>query len=167
MSPDMSAVGRAALGRRLHNAPGPLPSTRKQRSIPRDPDTSQEARFLGGLVHQVVTAEPPSWITWPFSITGLARGVDNGIMSRPPVRLEIRAGDGCSFLLEENEWPIARTNYTRYHLDASPSEWNGDAWRSDFLRLSPVEPVETRSVSYSAEIPLESRAGPSSALLRR
>jgi putative CocE/NonD family hydrolase len=93
------------------------------------------------------------------------RGVDNGIMSRPPVRLEIRAGDGCSFLLEENEWPIARTNYTRYHLDASPLEWNGDAWRSDFLRLSPVEPVETRSVSYSAEIPLESRAGPSSALL--
>ena len=93
------------------------------------------------------------------------KGVPNGIMSRPPVRLEIRTGGGCSFLLEEDEWPVARTNYVRYYLDASLSEWQADQWRKDFRRLSMRDQAPARSVSFSAEIPLESRTGPSSALL--
>ena len=93
------------------------------------------------------------------------KGVDNGIMDRPPVRLDIRAGAGCSYVLEEHEWPVARTNYVKWYLDASPADWNGDKWRNDFYRLSRAEPDTNRQAQYSAEIPLESRTGPPPALL--
>ena len=93
------------------------------------------------------------------------KGVDNGIMDRPPVRLEIRTGNGASYLQEEAEWPVARTTYPRWHLDASPAQWAGDEWRNDFLRLSPSEPTLAREASYSAEIPAEHREGPAPALL--
>jgi uncharacterized protein len=88
------------------------------------------------------------------------KGVDNGVMDRPPVRLEIRTGNGSSYLQEENEWPIARTNYLKWYFDASPSDWHGDEWRSDFLRLLSVVPDAERKADYSAEIPIESRTGP-------
>ncbi len=111
------------------------------------------------------------WFTRSYSATALAdhraffdhwlKGIDNDIMQRPPVRLDIRAGDGCSYLLEENEWPIARTNYVKLYFDASPSDWTSDKWRDDFLRLSLVEPDKERQAEYSAEVALESRSGPS------
>ncbi len=93
------------------------------------------------------------------------KGVDNGIMAKPPVRLEIRAGNGCSFLQEEDEWPIARTEYVKWYLDASSADWKGDKWRDDFLRLSSTQPDAARRIEYSAEVPLESRTGPPPSLL--
>ena len=47
------------------------------------------------------------------------KGIDNDVMDKPPVQLEIRAGNGCSFMMEENEWPIARTDYRKWYFDAS------------------------------------------------
>ena len=88
------------------------------------------------------------------------KGVENGIMDKPPVRLEIRTGNGSSYLQEENEWPVARTKYTRWYFDASPSDWHGDGRRDDFLRLSSAEPAAECQADYSAEIPVESRTGP-------
>jgi uncharacterized protein len=93
------------------------------------------------------------------------KGIDNGVMDKPPVQLEIRAGNGCSFMMEENEWPIARTDYRRWHFDASPSDWQGDAYRDDFLRLPMTPPDSAAQVSYSAEIPLDVRTGPPVALV--
>ena len=146
--------------------------------------TTHPAHFhqLGGSEAFIVTPTPDKkldfwedWFTRSYAAATVAdhraffdhwlKGIDNGIMDRPPIRLDVRAGDGSSFLLEENEWPIARTTYVKMYLDASPSEWDGDAWRHDFLRLSRVEPREERRVEYSAEIPLESRSGPPPALL--
>jgi hypothetical protein len=111
------------------------------------------------------------WFTKSYSKAALAdhmaffdhwlKGIENGIMDKPPVRLEIRTGDGAYYLQEENEWPIARTNYTKWYFDASPSDWKHDEHRSDFLRLLPAEPDVERQAAYSAEIPLESRTGPS------
>ena len=75
-------------------------------------------------------------------------------MDVPPVRLEIRTGNGASFVLQENEWPVARTNYTRWYLDATSAEWAGTDARSDFLRLSMSEPSVERQRSYSAEVRL-------------
>jgi putative CocE/NonD family hydrolase len=80
------------------------------------------------------------------------KGIQNGIMDKPPVRLEIRTGNGCSYIQEESEWPIARTQYTKWYLDASPSNWEGDGRRSDFLKLSQMEPREEKQASYSAEV---------------
>ena len=90
------------------------------------------------------------------------KGIENGIMEKPPVRLEIRTGDGASYLQEENEWPVARTNYIKWYFDASPSDWKGDEYRSDFLCLSPTKPDVERQADYSAEIPVENRSGPPS-----
>ncbi len=93
------------------------------------------------------------------------KGVDNGVMDKPPVQLEVRAGYGSSYMQYEQEWPIARTEYRKYYLDAAPSDWKGDQWRDDFLRLSSTEPATEQQASYSAEIPEESRTGPPAALL--
>ena len=90
------------------------------------------------------------------------KGIDNGIMRKPPVRLDIRTGDGSSYLMEADEWPIAKTNYIKWYLDAASSDWLGDEWRNDFLRLSLDEPGEEHQADYTAEIPPGSRNGPPS-----
>ena len=87
------------------------------------------------------------------------KGIDNGIMDKPPVRLEIRSGRGSSYLLEEEEWPIARTIYPKWFFDATPLDWKGDAYRQDFLRLTSTPPDIERNSSYSADIPVETRTG--------
>jgi len=40
------------------------------------------------------------------------KGVDNGIMDEPPIRIHVR---GSGFR-EEREWPLARTEWTKFHL---------------------------------------------------
>lgn len=86
------------------------------------------------------------------------KGIENGIMDTPPVRLEIRTGNGASFIQEENEWPIARTSYSRWFFDATPADWAGDEKRSDFLRLSAAEPDSEAIAGYSAQIQLAAPA---------
>ena len=110
------------------------------------------------------------WFTKAYSRAAIAdhraffdhwlKGVDNGIMDKPPVRLEIRSGNGASYIQEEQEWPIARTTYPRWFFDAMPSDWKGDAYRSDCLRLTTMAPTADRRAEYSAEIPMEWRSGP-------
>jgi hypothetical protein len=109
------------------------------------------------------------WFTKPYSRSAITdhraffdhwlKGIDNGIMDKPPVRLEIRSGDGASYIQEENEWPIARTTYPQWFFDATPSDWHGDEFRNDFLRLSLAPPTVDGQVHYSAEIPLALRTG--------
>ncbi|HEV2638930.1 MAG TPA: CocE/NonD family hydrolase [Actinocrinis sp.] len=82
------------------------------------------------------------------------KGADNGIMDTPPVRLEIRTGRGGSYLMEEHEWPIARTEYVRWYLDAAPSEAADLVQGEHVLRLASTVPDGDRSVTYSAEVDL-------------
>jgi predicted acyl esterase len=46
------------------------------------------------------------------------KGMDTGIMDEPPVKLEIRTGGSAGRypFRFENEWPIARTRWTRFYL---------------------------------------------------
>lgn len=88
------------------------------------------------------------------------KGIDNGIMDKPPVRLEIRTGRGASYVQEEDEWPIARTDYLRLYLDASPTEWDGEVQGDNVLRLTSTTPNAERSVSYSAEVDLTTSPTP-------
>lgn len=46
------------------------------------------------------------------------RGVDNGIMKTPPVRIFVM---GVNKMRDENEWPIARAVETRYYLSSAHS----------------------------------------------
>lgn len=47
------------------------------------------------------------------------KGVDNGWDSMPPVKLNVRHSDGRFVTRDEQEWPLARAQWTRYYLDAS------------------------------------------------
>jgi len=67
------------------------------------------------------------------------RGVDTGITREPPIRLAIRDDGERYHWRYEEEWPMARTRWTAYHLDA--------AARS----LSSEPATGTASVAYSAE----------------
>jgi len=50
------------------------------------------------------------------------KGIDTGIMDEPPVKLEIRTGgvlkpSGAYQFRFENEWPLARSQWTKFHLN--------------------------------------------------
>ena len=47
------------------------------------------------------------------------KGVDNGVMDEPPVKLAIRKGRDAFEWRYENEWPIARTQWTKLYFDLS------------------------------------------------
>lgn len=82
------------------------------------------------------------------------KGVDNGVMDEAPVRVQVRTGNGAHFVLHENEWPIARTEYRRWYLDARPSDWQNDGRRQDMLRLADVAPAASGSAEYQAHFDL-------------
>ncbi len=80
------------------------------------------------------------------------KGIDNGAMDGAPVRVQVRTGNAAYYLLEEADWPIARTTYRRWYLDARPSEWQGDGRRADVLRISATPPTVARSAHYAAHL---------------
>jgi len=80
------------------------------------------------------------------------KDLDNGAMDGAPVRVQVRTGNGGHYVAEEAEWPIARTTYRRWYLDASPSDWQGDGRRSDFLRVREDIPTAETSASYDAHL---------------
>src|SRR5450631_147671 len=47
------------------------------------------------------------------------KGIDNGVMDEPPVKLAIRQGGGAVAWRHENEWPLARTRWSKFYLDLS------------------------------------------------
>jgi predicted acyl esterase len=66
------------------------------------------------------------------------RGVNNGWERTAPVRLNIRHHGERFELREEQEWPLARTQWTRAYLDASS------------MTLRPEPPADAARVSYAA-----------------
>jgi predicted acyl esterase len=80
------------------------------------------------------------------------KGSDNGVMDGPPVRVQVRTGNGGHYVSEEAEWPIERTTYRRWYLDATPSDWRGDGRRKDFLRISENVPGADASARYDAHL---------------
>ena len=71
------------------------------------------------------------------------KGIENGIMDRPPVRMMIRTGWGGYYWQDEQEWPITRTQYTKYYLDADPSGG----------KMGKTSPVQEHSSTYAADAP--------------
>jgi predicted acyl esterase len=66
------------------------------------------------------------------------KGVDTGITREPPIKLAVRRGGDRYIWRYEHEWPLARTEWTPYALDA-----NGRT-------LSLRAPAETSSAAYDA-----------------
>ena len=80
------------------------------------------------------------------------KGIDNGIMDEPPVRIFVM---GRNRWREEHEWPLARTVYTPYYLHSAgkANTLNGDGVLSpqppadepqDHYVYDPRDPVPTR-----------------------
>ena len=67
------------------------------------------------------------------------RDVDTGITREPPIRLAIRRDRDTYRWRYENEWPLARTQWTEHHLDATGPG------------LSTTRPPGAASASYDAE----------------
>jgi len=82
------------------------------------------------------------------------KGIDNGIMEEPPVRIFIM---GENVWRDELEWPLARTIYTKYYLHSSGSAntLNGDGELNTVL---PTDEPTDRYV-YDPENPVPTAGG--------
>lgn len=87
------------------------------------------------------------------------KGMQNGIMDEPPVKLEIRTGGSkkpYAFRFE-NEWPLARTQWTKMYFsiekDRSPEESHTEG------RLVPEQLTAARKISYSGSNPNKAGIG--------
>jgi putative CocE/NonD family hydrolase len=75
------------------------------------------------------------------------KGVDNGVMNEPPVKLAIRKGHDEIEWRHENEWPLARTQWTKFYFDLVPLP-KGESENSG--RLVSANPKQTSSHTYAA-----------------
>ena len=69
------------------------------------------------------------------------KGIENGVMDEPPIKIFVM---GANEWRLENEWPLARTEFTPYYLhsDSGANSLSGDG------RLSPEKPGEEPADRY-------------------
>lgn len=60
------------------------------------------------------------------------KGKDNGWNKRPPVILKVRHADGTFNNRDETEWPLARTVWTKLHLDPRTQKLRASAPSAEF-----------------------------------
>ena len=87
------------------------------------------------------------------------KGIQNGIMDEPPIKLEIRTG-GSKKPYEfrfENEWPLARTQWTKMYFSIEKERSSDEAHAEG--RLVPEEVATTRQISYSGSNPNKAGIG--------
>lgn len=79
------------------------------------------------------------WLRW---FDYWLKGIDNGFMKEPPVRIFIM---GENVWRDENEWPMARTQWTKYYLHSNghANTLSGDG------KLSTSAPTDEAPDSYS------------------
>ncbi len=74
------------------------------------------------------------------------KGKDTGIMDEPPVRLCVRESvNKCTWRFE-NEWPLARTRYTKYYLSTQVAGAVEDATHD--LRLTKTPPAGGGTITF-------------------
>jgi uncharacterized protein len=69
------------------------------------------------------------------------KGIDNGVMDEPPVKLAIRKGRDAIEWRHEHEWPLARTRWTKLYFDLS---------EPDGAALVEHNPAATASRTYQS-----------------
>jgi predicted acyl esterase len=79
------------------------------------------------------------------------KGIDNGVMDEPPVKLAIRKGGDVIEWRHEHEWPLARTQWTKFYFDlsaAASGQESNQAPRVGALVREP--PARESACSYPA-----------------
>ena len=59
------------------------------------------------------------------------KGLDNGWDAEPPLRIEVRDVKGGASVRKEREWPLARTRWTKLHLDADAKALTSSAPKAE------------------------------------
>lgn len=77
------------------------------------------------------------------------KDIDTGIMDEPPVKLEIRTGGSIKpyAFRFENDWPIARTQWTKMYLRADREASGSEVVEGTLVTLAPKD---SRELTYSA-----------------
>jgi uncharacterized protein len=75
------------------------------------------------------------------------KGINNGVMDEPPVKLAIRKGRDEIEWRHENEWPIARTEWTKFYFDLSSPAAGAPANKCALVANCPKE---TSSRTYDS-----------------
>ena len=71
------------------------------------------------------------------------KGIDNEMLSTPPIKLAIRYGTGDQYIWRyESEWPLARTQWTPFYLDSKTGSLNA------------IEPSAISKVDYDEKTAL-------------
>jgi predicted acyl esterase len=75
------------------------------------------------------------------------KGIDNGIMDEPPVKLAIRYGNDKVVWRNENEWPLARTNWTKWYIDVTSTAAQQGPYTGN---ISVQNPTNEAACTYAA-----------------
>jgi putative CocE/NonD family hydrolase len=67
------------------------------------------------------------------------KGIDNGVMDEPPVKLAIRKGHDEIEWRHEHEWPLARTQWTKFYFDLSKPAPAGQPQVGNLVRENPAK----------------------------
>ena len=73
------------------------------------------------------------------------KGIDNGIMAEPPVKLAIRKGKDQIEWRDEHEWPLKRTQWTKYYFDVAKA---ADGQEPRVGALVKDKPAKSSSCGY-------------------
>jgi putative CocE/NonD family hydrolase len=65
------------------------------------------------------------------------KGIDNGVMDEPPIKLAIRKGHDEIEWRHEQEWPLKRTQWTKFYFDLSQSPPPGQPQTGVLTRENP------------------------------
>jgi predicted acyl esterase len=75
------------------------------------------------------------------------KGIDNGIMQEPPVKLAIRYGNDEIQWRHENEWPLARTQWTKWYIDVQETAKQNGPYTAS---ISAKNPEKEAVCTYAA-----------------
>ena len=67
------------------------------------------------------------------------KGIDNGVMDEPPVKLAIRKGKDEIEWRHEHEWPLARTQWTKFYFDISAAASGQEPRVGSLVREKPAK----------------------------
>ena len=84
------------------------------------------------------------------------RDIDNGVADEPPVLIYVM---GDNRWRQENEWPLARTQYTRYYFGAGPSGSIGSINDGRLGRIPPGDAEQPATFRYDPDRPVPTLGG--------
>src|SRR5712675_1330463 len=75
------------------------------------------------------------------------KGIDNGVMDEPPVKLAIRKGKDEIEWRDEHEWPLKRTQWTKFYFDVAATASGREPRVGSLVR---EKPAKANSCTYPA-----------------